>query len=284
MYAVERQRWIVERARADGRVEVSTVARSLDVAPETARRDLGVLERRGLVQRVHGGAVPVERLGSEAVLADRSRRNRDAKQEIAERALPLLADVAAVYLDEGSTVRALVDIWRPSTPVTVVTNALELAITLAGREQVTVIALGGRVRGVTSATVEHWAQRMLADLVVDVAVLGTNGLSLAHAFTCPNAPVAAVKSAAVAAARTRVVLADSTKFGVDSLCAFASWADVDAVVTDNAAPAELVADLRARGVDVLGPDPSAAPRVPRRAAAQRHSSIRITTTLDEEVP
>ena len=259
MYAVERQRWIVERARTDGRVEVAGIARSLDVALETARRDLSVLERRGLLQRVHGGAIPVARIGSEDVLADRARRQRAEKEAIGTAALALVADADAVYLDEGSTARAFAELWHPTRAVTVVTNALDTASLLAARAHCSVIVLGGRVRAATTATVEHWAERMLADLVVDVALLGANGVTAQHAFTCPNPPVAAVKSAAVRAARTRVVLADHTKVGVDSLVAFASWNDVEVLVTDTGTPVDAVDKITALGTEVVRAPASALP-------------------------
>jgi len=251
VYAVERQRWIVDRANANGRVEVAELARVLDVALETVRRDLGVLESRGLLQRVHGGAVPTDRLGSEVVLSSRDRYNRSDKQDIAQSTLALLADAAVVYLDEGSTIRVLADAWRPAEAVTVVTNALETATLLAPRAHVTVLLLGGRVRPMTTATVEHWATGMLADITLDVAVMGTNGATGARGLTCPDAQVSAVKTAAIRSARRSVVLADHSKFAVDSLFTFARWDDVEVLVTDRSTPAEQLDVIRALGVEVV---------------------------------
>lgn len=267
MYAVERQRWIVDQARAAGRVEVAEIARVLDVAMETVRRDLGVLEKRGFLQRVHGGAVPTDRLGTEVVLSDRDRRNRPEKELIALRAADLLGGVGAVYLDEGSTVRRLAETWHPRETVTVVTNALETAALLVTRPNVTVLLLGGRVRPTTSATVEHWTTEMLAGIVLDVAVLGTNGATPRHGLTCPDAQVAAVKAAAIRAARRRMVLADSTKFATDSLYTFARWDEIETIVTDRSAPADVLGQIAAGGVEVvragqdqnLGQDPHARP-------------------------
>lgn len=251
MYAVERQRWIVDRARSGGRVEVTEIARELDVATETVRRDLGVLERDGLVRRVHGGAVPTERLNAELVLADRDRRHRDEKRAIAAAALPLLDTAAAVYLDEGSTVRVLAQAWHPRAPVTVVTNALQTASALAGREHVTVILLGGRVRPLTTATVDHWATSMLADITLDLAVLGTNGAGRRHGLTCPDGEVAALKALAIRSARQCAVLADGSKFATDSLFTFARWDSVGTLVTDTGAPTDTLEQISALGVEVV---------------------------------
>ncbi len=251
MYGVERQRWITEKARADGRVEVADIARLLDVAMETVRRDLGVLERRGLIQRVHGGAVPTQRLGTEVVLSDRDRRHRAEKQLIAQASLRLLTGAAVIYLDEGSTVRMLAESWHPTEPVTVVTNALDTASMLAARAHVTVLLLGGRIRPVTTATVEHWATDMLAGITLDLAVMGTNGASATRGLTCPDAAVSAVKAAAMRSARRRVVLADSSKFATDSLFTFARWEPIESLVTDRGTPSAALSAISALGVEII---------------------------------
>jgi len=87
MYAEERQRWIVERARAGGRVEVASLAEELGVTTETVRRDLTTLERHAILRRVHGGAIPIERLGFEPALAARDSVLTAEKERIARLAL-----------------------------------------------------------------------------------------------------------------------------------------------------------------------------------------------------
>src|ERR1035438_4963248 len=94
MYAEERQQHILDRARAAGRVEVNTLAEALDVTPETVRRDLTILERYGVLRRVHGGAIPVERLGFEPGVETRAERFVAEKERIAKGAV-----------DEGSVLR-----------------------------------------------------------------------------------------------------------------------------------------------------------------------------------
>lgn len=251
MYAVERHEWLIERARAAGRLEVGATCEELDVAPETVRRDLNELERQGLLRRVHGGAVPIERLGFEGQLRRRVETNHHEKARIATAACGLLHNAESVYLDEGSTVQLLAECLAPARPLTVVTNALPVATLLADRANVTVLLLGGRVRGRTLGTLEHWATRMLSDLVVDLAFLGANGVSVARGLTCPDPAVAAVKAAACAAARRRVLLCDHTKLGVDSFCRFAEVSDLEALICDRGARAEHVRELHQAGVGVM---------------------------------
>lgn len=251
MYAIERRTWILDTARRDGRIDVGETSRRLGVVPETVRRDLGELERQGQLRRVHGGAVPVEGLGFEGELSARSTVRAGEKERIGRTAARLLDGVDSIFLDEGSTVAAFADALRPRRPLTVVTAALPVATRLASRERVEVLLLGGRVRPRNLGCVDHWAVRMLEGLVVDVAVLGTNGLTARHGLTCPDPNVAAVKSAAIGTARRSVLLADHTKFGVDSFCRFGALRELHTVVTDRATGAARLRPLREAGVEVV---------------------------------
>lgn len=251
MYAVERQRWIVDRARVVGRIEVNDVSQVLEVAPETIRRDLNTLERHGLLRRVHGGAVPVERLGFEGVLVNRATSRAEEKTQLARATLAHLDNAESVYLDEGTSTAALAELLEPQRPLTVITSSLPVACQLAVRPMVTVMILGGRVRMHTLASVEQWATRMLEDLVIDLAVVGTNGITAAHGLTCPDAAVAAVKRRAIISSRRSILLADHTKFGVDSSIRFADVREIELVITDRTTPENQLRPLRRLGVEVV---------------------------------
>ncbi|OFI38170.1 hypothetical protein BIU82_06660 [Arthrobacter sp. SW1] len=250
MYPVERQRWIIENARAEGRIEVPEVAAQLGVAVETVRRDLNLLEKRGLVRRVHGGAIPVEKLGFENPLASRGSVHPDEKVRIARAALEFIDGAESIFIDEGTTAAAFADALEPTRPMTVVTSSLPVACQLAAKPLLNVLILGGRVRGNTLGAVDHWATGMLQRLVLDLAVLGTNGATGKHGLTCPDSSVAAVKAAAVASSRRSIVLADHTKFGVDSSIKFADLHDLDAIVTSRGVPDGLLQPFRRLGVHV----------------------------------
>lgn len=248
MRADERQRLILVRARADGRVEVGSLANDLAVAEETVRRDLRELVDRGVLQRVHGGAYPVESAGFESDIAHRSTSLVGQKRRIAAAAVDRLHGAETVYVDEGVTPQFVAEAMRPESPITVVTSSLLAAGALAESANVTVLLLGGRMRGRTLATVDHWALRMLRDLVIDLAFLGANGISRDHGLTTPDPAVAAVKSEVVARSRRRVFVGLHTKFGAASFCRFADISDFEVLVTDTGlSPSE------ARRYSVLGP-------------------------------
>ena len=133
MYAEERQRHIAVAARAAGRVGVAELSVELEVTTETIRRDLSVLERHGILRRVHGGAIPVERLGFEPALPTRNTAMTTEKDRIAKAALAELPDEGAILLDAGTTTARLAELLPPDRPLTVLTNSLPIALALVAR-------------------------------------------------------------------------------------------------------------------------------------------------------
>ncbi|MEN3357672.1 MAG: DeoR family transcriptional regulator, fructose operon transcriptional repressor [Mycobacteriales bacterium] len=250
MYAEERQQEILRRARADGRVDVVRLAEELAVTGETVRRDLTVLERAGVVRRVHGGAIPIERLGFEPALAARDTVLTGEKERIAKAAVAELPDGGAIIIDAGSTTGRLADALPGDRELTVVVNAPPLATALAMRPNVIVIMLGGRVRGRTLATVDDMALLPLSQLHVDVAFMATNGLSVECGLTTPDPAEASVKRAMIAAARRTVLLADHTKVGNDYLARFGSLSEVDLLITDSGLDEDVADELDQAGLRV----------------------------------
>jgi DeoR family fructose operon transcriptional repressor len=251
MYAEERQRLIVERARAGGRVEVAALAEELGVTTETVRRDLTTLERHALLRRVHGGAIPIERLGFEPALAARDSVLAVEKERIARLALAELPDEGTILLDAGTTTARLAALLPTDRELVVLTNALPIAMSLSVRPNITVLMVGGRVRGRTQAAVDAWALQALADSYVDVAFIGANGISPERGLTTPDTTESAVKRAMIRAARRSVVLADHTKVGQDHLSRFAALDEIDTLITDSGLDAQVADELRAQGPRVL---------------------------------
>ena len=251
MYAEERQQEIVRLARAEGRVDVASLADTLHVTAETIRRDLTMLERAGVLRRVHGGAIPVERIGFEPALAARDSVLIDEKERIAKAALAEVPDEGAIILDAGTTTARLAQALPVDRELTVVVNSPVIAALLGVRPNLNVLLLGGRLRGRTLATVDDWALRPLADMYVDVAFVGTNGLSVERGLTTPDPAEAAVKRAMINSARRAVVLADHTKIGNDYLARFGTLADLDLLITDAGLDDDLVTEVEAAGLRVV---------------------------------
>jgi DeoR family fructose operon transcriptional repressor len=248
MRADERQHRILVLARDEGRVEVVAAATEFGVAPETIRRDLSELERRGLVRRTHGAAYPVESAGFETNLAQRVTLHVESKRRIAAEAVTLIGEAETIFVDEGYTPQILAALLPADRPLTVVTASLTTAAAIADSPSTTVLLLGGRVRARTLATVGSWACAMLSGFVIDLAFLGANGISRELGLTTPDPVVADVKSKALQVSRRRIFLGDHSKFGAVSFCRFAEVADFEAIVTDTG-----LSSVEAHRYALLGP-------------------------------
>ncbi|MGD8195163.1 DeoR/GlpR family DNA-binding transcription regulator [Herbiconiux sp. P18] len=261
MYPAERQAAILDAARAQGgEVAVQQLSDSLGVTAETVRRDLASLERRGLVRRRHGGATLVSRLPFELSMLERGLVEALERRAVAEAVVTDLPEHGVILLDSGSMTlevaaalarRAAAARAEPGSPtrntgagpLTVVTTSLPVAELLRGHPALSALVLPGTVRPVTQAVVGPWAEERLAELRVDVAVLGANGVTAGVGAFTTLPEEAAIKQRMLAAARRRVLAVTATKFGTDSLCRFAGLDRFDVVMTDSrldAATADLV--------------------------------------------
>jgi DeoR family fructose operon transcriptional repressor len=252
MYAEERQNAMAQRIATEGRLSVAALAKEFDVTTETVRRDLTSLERRDLIRRVHGGAVPSSALHViEAGVQDRARTRPTEKDAIAQRALRYLpAPGSTILLDAGTTTAALAAALPVAHRLTVVTHSVPIAARLAGLAQVELHVLPGRVRPTTLAAVGTETVRALDQLRVDVAFVGTNGVSTDHGLSTPDADEAHVKAAIVGATRSVVVLADGSKIGEEHIRRFAAIEDVDTLVTTGDADDDELEALRASGLEI----------------------------------
>ncbi|GAA0916198.1 DeoR/GlpR family DNA-binding transcription regulator [Streptomyces thermoalcalitolerans] len=251
MYAAERQQEILRLAREGGRVDVVSLAEEFQVTAETIRRDLKVLDRAGLLRRVHGGAIPAGRLDFEPDLAERESTAAEEKDRIAKAALAELPAEGTLILDAGTTVARLAAALPLEAELTVVTHSLPIAARLADHPGLQLHLVGGRVRTRTRAAVDAWALRAYGEIRADVLFVAANGFSVEHGLTTPDLAEAAVKRAAIAAARRVVLLADSTKYGQEHFARFGDLSDVDLLITDSGLSPEDAAALERDGTEVV---------------------------------
>jgi DeoR family fructose operon transcriptional repressor len=253
MYPEERQQAIASLVITRGRASVVELAQAYDVTTETVRRDLAVLDRAGVVRRVHGGAVPLRALHLvEAGVGERETTRAVHKDAIAAAAaefFPLSG--ASVLLDAGTTTGRIAALLPTDRDLVVVTNSVPIAARLAGTPSISLQMLGGRVRGLTQAAVGEHALRVLDTLRVDIAFVGTNAISVRHGLSTPDSEEAAVKRAMVRSANYVVVAADSSKVGREDLISFAPISSIDTLITDSEISAAERDQLSERGVEVV---------------------------------
>lgn len=240
MLAAQRQGWILEEVRRAGGVRVSDLTQALGVSDMTVRRDLDALARKGLIEKVHGGATARHPGSSdEPGFEAKVWQERAAKDVIAQRAADLVRPGTAIGVTAGTTTHAFARAMARIADVTVVTNSLRVADVLhthAVASQ-TVILTGG-VRTPSDALVGPVAIQSIRALHLDCVFMGVHGMDEKAGFTSPNLMEAETNRALAAAARRLVVLADHTKWGVVGLCAIAGLDEAAVLVTDAALGAE----------------------------------------------
>lgn len=253
VYPEERQQAIAAQVISRGRASVTELAQTFDVTTETVRRDLAVLDRAGVLRRVHGGAVPIRALHLVEPSVDQRQATRSAhKKAVARAAADFFPQAgAAMLLDAGTTTAQLAALLPSDRELLVVTNSIPIAARLAGLASVSLQVLGGRVRGLTQACVGDLAVSTLEALRVDIAFVGANGITLRHGLSTPDPDEAAVKRAMVACANFVVVVADSSKIGREEFVSFAPIESLDVLVTDAEISAEDRAALVAEGLEVV---------------------------------
>lgn len=248
--AASRHQIILETLRSRGQVGANALADTLGVTHETVRKDLVHLQDLGLLRRVHGGAVPVEALTHEVPVGGRTAYGPE-KTRIADAARAYVPSAGAVLVDSGSTTAVFAERMAANPDLVAFTNSLPIALALLPRLG-GVSMLGGRIRPATLATADSWATRSLEAVRADVAFLGANAISNEHGLATPDEKEAELKGALIRASRLRVLLADHTKFGRESVHRYAVLSDIDVLVTDTGLPqADADAITRDHGVEVI---------------------------------
>ena len=234
MLARQRQAFILDRVREDGAVRVADLVRELGVSDMTVRRDLEILDERGLLEKVHGGATSIA--GSavfEPGFAVKSSLQQAEKDAIADAAVGLAEPGMAVAVSAGTTTYALAQRLANVPGITVVTNSIQVADVLyrVGRADQTIILTGG-VRTPSDALVGPFAVAALRTVHVDLVFVGVHGMDPRSGFTCPNLLEADTDRALIDAGRRLVVVADHSKWGVIGISSIARLDQADTLVTD----------------------------------------------------
>lgn len=255
MNSLERQNRIVERISDQGRISVPDICEMFGVSEMTARRDLNELDRQGLLRRTHGGAVANLGRSYEPPFQIRSTKNNPAKTAIGMKAAELIDDGDSVALDVGTTTLEIVPGLVGKRNLTIVTSCLQIAVRIVDLISLEIdarlILAGGIVRPRELSMIGSLPQRVFEDLHVDKAFIGVGGISLEDGLTEYNMEDTQIKQVLIRSAREKIIVADGSKFGVTTFVSVAPLLNVDKIVTDKSAPADMVEEIRKIGVDVL---------------------------------
>ena len=246
----ERRKLVVDAVNKQGRVIVAELAALLHISEITIRKDLAYLQSKGLIQRTHGGAIPLQQGAlADPTLTEKQKLHRREKERIAAAAARMVKDGDCVILDSGTTTTAIARALRTCRKLTVITNALNIASDLADTD-FEVILTGGTLRRNSFSLVGPYAEETLREMHADILFLGVDGFDLHSGISTPNVLESRVGRAMAAAARQVVAVCDSSKLGRRSLALIVPLSKIHVVITDKGAKAADVATLREAGLAV----------------------------------
>src|SRR6478735_4445515 len=248
MLTEERRHAILERLQRDGKVVAAELSSTLDVSPDTVRRDLRELADAGLLRRVHGGALPAA-VGA-LPYAARLEQAPDAKLAIARATSRLLRNGQVILLDAGTTTLEVARNLSPDLDATVITNSPPIALALSEHPRIEVVVLGGSLAKDSKAVVGATTVDALRSVRADVLVLGVCSLHPEIGITVLDYEESHVKRAMIANAAEVVAVSAADKLGSAGPYVIAPLEELTYVVTERDAPAEQLDGFRAAGVEV----------------------------------
>lgn len=250
----QRRMKITELVREQGVVRVGELAAQFGVSEVTIRNDLARLESDGRLTRDHGGAISKAestRVTSLLRVDERAAQHIDSKRRIASAAAKFVAPGDTIILDAGTTVVELARLLASVTPLTVVTNALNVALEIGTTSEARLIVLGGNFHRESSSTVGPLAEHNLAELVVQKLFLGTQAFDLDHGLTDSTSEIAQAKRAMIRAARQVILLTDSSKWSHAGFIKVTPLTEIDTIITDTGLPAEARAAIERLGIELI---------------------------------
>lgn len=246
-----RQDEILEYLSRHDKLEVSSLSELLRVSPSTIRRDLKVMEHLGLVVRKHGLAQLPMPIQYELPYEQRAARQIKAKRSIAALAKSLIQPGQVVGLSGGTTATELARQLRPLENVSIVTNAVNIALELQGQPHKRVVVTGGTLNQNSYELVGDLVRQSLQSLHLDLAFLGVSGIEAQFGCSVADEPEAVVARAFQASSAQTIILADHTKIGQVTFARFCPLSGVDLLITDAGLTAAQQAILQAAGLKIL---------------------------------
>jgi DeoR/GlpR family transcriptional regulator of sugar metabolism len=249
MLTAERRQYILETLRRDGKVYAGELSAALHTSEDTIRRDLRELAAAGLLQRVHGGALP--RSPAQASYAVRQQQAPQAKAAIADAALQLIRNDQVIILDGGASTLHVAQRLPPDLRATVITNSPPIAVALADHPSVEVVLIGGRLFKQSLVAVGAAAVEALHMIRADLCMLGVCSLHPECGISVTQLEEAHVKRAMIASSAEVVALASAEKLGAAAAYIVAPIGELTHLVTERAVPPDDLAAYRKRGITII---------------------------------
>ncbi|MBM7566096.1 DeoR/GlpR family DNA-binding transcription regulator [Paenibacillus sacheonensis] len=243
----ERQQQLLGLLESSGEVKVAGLKETFGVTEMTIRRDLEKLELAGYVKRTFGGAILASK---DIAIGDRTGVMAEEKQAIGKAAAALVRENDAIFIDGGTTTLQVARHLKADMNITVVTNALNIAMELL-EKRITTVVTGGMALEATSTLVGPGTLETIGKMAFDRIFLGATGLTAKHGFCNSNMYEAEIKRMAIAQASEVNIVADHTKYGAKELFSFAGITDVRRVISSRLPDEKLMQACKESGLELL---------------------------------
>lgn len=251
MTIAERHKFILDKLEREGFVSVADLSKEMDVTMVTVRKDLKLLEDKGLLYRSHGSATPVSPYVNDRSVKEKRLMQIEEKNKIASLAVKMIQEEEAIIIGSGTTVTALAKAIPKNFKLTVLTGALNVCTALLDNQHLEAVQLGGVIRKSSSSVVGHYAEDMLINFACSKLFLGVDGISPEFGLTTSNMMEAHLNAKMIKSVQKTIVLADSSKFGRKGFGKICEIEDIDIIITDEGISESLKTKLEERGIEVL---------------------------------
>lgn len=244
----QRREKILELIREDGHAKVLDLSRIFKVTEVTIRQDLERLEKEGFIKREHGGAVLTNMDTGVKNITLQNQKNMPEKMAIAQKAVSLIENGDTIILDSGSTTTEIAKQLVDFQNITVITNALNIALILGAHPNINLVVTGGEFKAPTLSLTGQKAADFFYNLNVDKLFLATAGITLKSGLTYPSISDICVKRAMIESANEVYLVADSTKIGINSFASLGALSLINLLITDSSISKESEEMLKANDI------------------------------------
>lgn len=249
---VARRNQILQKLERDGEVFVDVLSKEFKVSEVTIRNDLDQLESKRLLIRARGGAMKfIGSVGVDYEISEKDKIHYEEKKRIGIIAAGLISDSEIILVDSGTTTAEMVKHIDDLKDLTVITNALNIAVLLMNKPNINLIIPGGFMRKNSQSLVGPMAEKSLKNFNVDKAFIGVDGIDTKHGLYTPNIEEAHLNEMMIEVSNETVLLTDSSKFGKRSFAFICDMKNIDKVVTDRNIQNEDKKRLEENGIEVI---------------------------------
>lgn len=248
----ERRASILQILNDNSEISVTLLSINMKVSEVTIRKDLNELKRRNLLLRVRGGAIrlPELKLGDDTAIKVKQMFNTKEKKAVGELAASLIKENDTIIIDSGTTTLEIAKNLHKFNRLTIITNAINIALELSNYKRFTIILLGGHLRESSISTVGPIAESTLKLFYCDKLFLGVDSFNMKEGVSTPNIEEANINQTMMAMSKETIAVLDSTKFEKRSFAFIAPVNKIHTVVTDSGIPSEIKSQLKKMDINL----------------------------------